>query len=460
MWFIIFGVSLLAGIIGVIYLVKMVSRFSLISQIGKRWQRNLVSLLIIAILFAFFCFTMGVVNAFVILFHVLMFSVLFGVIGVTVRRLCGGKGGSAALDDRAGDKDVRNFRDGSSFSEGALQEKSFVEAAPNDFLQHDSSYRGEKCQGLAGRRVYWQGWLTIAATVLTLAVGYYQCHNVWRTEYNLTSDKIDGSVRIAMIADSHIGTTFDGEGFAKEMDKIAADDPDILLIAGDYVDYMTTKADMVRASEALGAMNLKYGVWYAHGNHDEDSFGRDFEASDLEAELEKNGVHVLKDEYEYAGDLCIVGRKSGARGGRSGDSSDDQNGESLRNQEGGSREGQEIGSSRDQNSDLPGGRSNIADLLKGVDDSKYIVVLSHEPIDYENECNTSADLVVSGHTHGGQLIPITYVGVWSGINDRTYGYERRNNTDFIVTSGISDWAIDFKTGTRSEYVIINVNGEN
>ena len=260
---------------------------------------------------------------------------------------------------------------------------------------------------------------------------------------------------------------------------------------------------MVRACEALGAMNLKYGVWYAHGNHDADSFGRDFDATDLENELVKNGVHVLKDEYEYAGNLCIVGRKSGARGGRSGDSSGDQNGESLRNQEGGSYEGVDNpeGQHRDEkleswdstedqadsenwddyadreyyegreNSDSYGNhedsdghesrdsRMDIADLLQDVDDSMYIVVLSHEPIDYENECNTPADLVVSGHTHGGQLIPITYVGVWSGINDRTYGYERRNNTDFIVTSGISDWAIDFKTGTRSEYVIINVNGE-
>jgi predicted MPP superfamily phosphohydrolase len=42
--------------------------------------------------------------------------------------------------------------------------------------------------------------------------------------------------------------------------------------------------------------------------------------------------------------------------------------------------------------------------------------------------------------------------------DRTYGYERRERTDFIVTSGISCWEILFKTGTRSEYVLITVEG--
>ena len=42
-------------------------------------------------------------------------------------------------------------------------------------------------------------------------------------------------------------------------------------------------------------------------------------------------------------------------------------------------------------------------------------------------------------------------------NDRTYGYEKREDTNFIVTSGISDWAIKFKTGCKSEYVVIDVS---
>ena len=45
------------------------------------------------------------------------------------------------------------------------------------------------------------------------------------------------------------------------------------------------------------------------------------------------------------------------------------------------------------------------------------------------------------------------------MNDKTYGYERRESTDFIVTSGISDWEIQFKTGTKSEYVIVNIKGD-
>ena len=67
--------------------------------------------------------------------------------------------------------------------------------------------------------------------------------------------------------------------------------------------------------------------------------------------------------------------------------------------------------------------------------------------------------MLSGHTHGGQLLPINRIGELFGVNDRTYGHENINGTDFIVTSGISDWEVIFKTGTKSEYVIINIIGK-
>ena len=130
-----------------------------------------------------------------------------------------------------------------------------------------------------------------------------------------------------------------------------------------------------------------------------------------------NGVHVLEDEYLTVDDLTIIGRRD------SGDES----------------------------------RAEMSELMKNVSPDSYTIVLDHEPNDYDNEAAANADLVLSGHTHGGQLFPVTYVGEWFRINDATYGYERRKNTDFIVTSGISDWEIFFKTGTKSEYVIIDIN---
>lgn len=87
-------------------------------------------------------------------------------------------------------------------------------------------------------------------------------------------------------------------------------------------------------------------------------------------------------------------------------------------------------------------------------------MLDHQPHDYDAEAASGVDLVLSGHTHGGQLIPLVQLIRWFHLHgdDAVYGQERRGDTDFLVTSGISDWAILFKTGCRSEYVIIEIQG--
>ena len=96
--------------------------------------------------------------------------------------------------------------------------------------------------------------------------------------------------------------------------------------------------------------------------------------------------------------------------------------------------------------------------LEGRTGQKNSIVLDHQPHDYDAQTAAGVDLVLSGHTHGGQLFPVNYMGEWTGENDKTYGLEKREHTNFIVTSGISDWAIKFKTGCKSEYVVINIKG--
>ena len=359
MWLVIFGITILLCVIGIIYLINAISRFGLINNMPKKWQKKLASALILSLLFAGFTIFMGLVNAMAILLYVLLFFILSGVIVLVIQKISG----------------------------------------------HKSD-------------IYWQGWLAITISIVHLSCAYYMCYVVIRTDYDLTSDKEVSGLHIALIADSHIGTTFDGEGFARELSKIEAAGPDLLIIAGDFVDNDSNKKDMVRACEALGDLDLKYGVFFVYGNHDKHTFnGRDFSAQELEDELTKNNIYVLEDEIVDVDNLYIVGRKDYATSQR----------------------------------------EDISELLKDVDESKYIIVIDHEPTDYENECMSMADLVVSGHTHGGQLFLIKYLGEIFGVNDQTYGYKRINSTDFIVTSGISDWALDFKTGVRSEYVMININ---
>lgn len=267
----------------------------------------------------------------------------------------------------------------------------------------------------------------VLVTVVYLGVGWYQAHHVAQTEYTVTTDKKVGNLRVAFFGDSHLGSTFDADGLAEHLKTIEKAKPDLLVIAGDFVDERTAKAEMIKAAQALGDVNTPYGVYYVFGNHDKALYQpgiRDFSGDDLVAELEKNGVIVLQDESILLDDrFYLVGRQDAS-----------------------------------QEFDFGGSRASIADLMAPLDHSKYTIVLDHQPRDYAAEAKAGADLVLSGHTHGGQMIPLMQIIQWFGIgqNDRLYGIEKRDNTNFIVTSGISDWAIQFKTGTKSEYVIVDV----
>lgn len=273
-------------------------------------------------------------------------------------------------------------------------------------------------------RRYYAGMAAILATMAYLSAGWYLNHNVWAKYYAFETEKDIREMRIVMFADSHIGTTFDGEGFAEHLQKMQELNPDIILIAGDYVDDDTSREQMLKASRALGRLETTYGVYLALGNHDKGYYSparRGFNGMELVEELQKNGVRVLLDQSELVEDMFyVLGRK---------DSSEKYRG---------------------------GSRREIGELTKNLNRDKFIIVMDHQPNDYQNLAASDVDLVLSGHTHGGQLFPFNKVGEWMGANDRTYGHERRGNTDFIVTSGLSDWAIKFKTGTKSEFVVVDI----
>ena len=264
--------------------------------------------------------------------------------------------------------------------------------------------------------------VALVACIAYLAYGWVLMHGLWETDYDLLTSKTVGQIKVAQIADSHIGAGFDGKGFGQRLSKIQASDPDILVITGDFVDDSTSKQDMIDACAALGDFRTKYGVYFCFGNHDRGynvGRARGFSGDDLVAELKKNGVIVLEDESVLIDDrFYVIGRA-------------------------------DAGFDKAK-------RASIEDLIANLDKSKYMIVLDHQPTDYDAEEAAGVDLVLSGHTHGGQVFPLEYIQPLISENDNVRGHERRGNTDFIVTDGISDWVIVFRTGCRSEYNIIEI----
>ena len=277
---------------------------------------------------------------------------------------------------------------------------------------------------LTNRSVYIPGIVAIIATIVYMLVAFYLCATVFVTNYTIDTNKNVEPLRIVQFADSHLGITMTADTFPAEVEKIKAQNPDIVLITGDYVDDNSSREDLDACSKALSTINCKYGVYFSYGNHDRgyyDDSHRGYNVEYLINSLESNGVKVLEDEVVNLDNqyLLIV---------------------------------------RDDKSDR--NRMTIQQLVTGIDanqfNSEYSIVMDHQPNDYDAEAKANVDLVLSGHTHGGQLLPINKVGEWVGVNDATYGYHKIGNTDFIVTSGISCWGLRFKTGTSSEIVVIDI----
>lgn len=290
-------------------------------------------------------------------------------------------------------------------------------------VKHYRTGKSPKC--------YVAGICALVFTFLYFVCGWILAHHVFETDVTVRSAKIAEPLQIVLFADAHVGTTFDGAEMQKDMQRISAKEPDAVVIAGDLIDDNTSYEDMVNACRALGTLQTKYGVFFVYGNHDKGyaAGGRGYGYQELEAELTKNHVVILEDvSHELTDTVTLTGRAD-ASTGRS---------------EGGYTMGQ---------------REDIATLLADIPADRYRIVIDHQPNDYDAEAAAGADLVLSGHTHGGQLFPINHVGEWIGANDNTYGRERRGNTDFIITSGISAWEIPFKTGCKSEYVLIRLKPE-
>lgn len=270
------------------------------------------------------------------------------------------------------------------------------------------------------------GAAALSLTAVYLGIGWITAHHVAISEYSLSSPKLSGSsVKAVLIADAHIGITLKGDSFARQISRISELEPDIVLICGDFVDDDTDFDDMTDGCRALSQLSPRLGTYFVFGNHDKGySDYRGYTGADLAVQLEANGVTVLEDESVSVGDgICLIGRQ---------DRSEEQKG---------------------------GSRASMEELMSNIPEGEYTIVLDHQPNSYDEEAAAGADLVLSGHTHGGHLFPAGYIGLAFGANDMVYGTERRGNTDFLVTSGISGWAIPFKTGTVSEIAVISISGE-
>ncbi|MBQ6820722.1 MAG: metallophosphoesterase [Clostridium sp.] len=279
------------------------------------------------------------------------------------------------------------------------------------------------------KKVYGSGVIPILLSVVLLIFGYINLNNIVKVEYDIYTDKDirEEGYRIALIADVHFGVSLNYDELLRVCNDITDNNVDLVVLCGDIVDDSTTKEGMEKSFRALSTIKSKYGIFYVYGNHDKPSniIPYKYTEEDLMNVIEDNKITILDDEvYKINNDFVIIGRE-------------------------------------DRSFGLNGSRMSIEQLINGVDKNSFILALDHQPNEYKENKDAGTDLILSGHTHGGQLWPINYIDKLFKINDSVYGYTRvANNTQAIVTSGLAGWRYPVKTSAPAEYVIINIKNKN
>lgn len=274
------------------------------------------------------------------------------------------------------------------------------------------------------RTVYESGIVPIILTAIILAYGYWNMNDIVEKDYKIYTNKNirEEGYRVAMISDLHYGTVMNREKLQAVCNDIEEAEPDIVVLCGDIVDEKTTVEQMKEATEILGDIKSKYGVFYIYGNHDDARYSSipSYTKDELKNELLSNNIYVLVDEsYEINDDFVIVGR-------------DDE------------------GFSKEE------GRKSSEDLIANIDKSKFILLLDHQPSELNLNSSLGYDLQLSGHTHKGQIWPAGLISELFNFNELEYGYKKIGDYEIIVSSGISGWNYPIRTGSKSEYLIIDI----
>lgn len=279
------------------------------------------------------------------------------------------------------------------------------------------------------------GFVCMALIILISVYGILHVGTIKVTPYKVTVNKkvkdMD-SLKIVLLADTHFGYSINCRHAQKMVEKINAQDPDIVCIAGDIFDNdYDAISDPEGVCNALKSIKSRYGVYACWGNHDLDepilagfTFGgkkKDQADPRMEQLLRNANIHLLTDEAELIDDkFYVVGRNDSSRTHK-----------------------------------LGGQRLSPAQLTKDLDLDKPVIFIDHQPKQLQETADAGADLDLCGHTHDGQIFPgnLFIHLFW----ENSFGYLKKDKMHNIVTSGVGVWGPDMRVGTNCEICPITVH---
>jgi uncharacterized protein len=215
-------------------------------------------------------------------------------------------------------------------------------------------------------------------------------------------------IRIGLITDVHRSRWVSHDDVAHAVEAMSAERPDLIVLGGDYVTWGDRQ--FVRPSaDALASLSAPDGVFAILGNHDDDH--------DMAAALGRKGIQVLKDARTR---IAL----------------------------------------RHERVDLVGIRFwtkrqvDIADLVRGA--GPTTILLAHDPRRITEAAALNVPLVLSGHTHGGQVVLPGIGAIAARKFPIAAGVLRRERTTMFVSRGLGTIYVPVRINCPPEVAVLTL----
>jgi uncharacterized protein len=219
---------------------------------------------------------------------------------------------------------------------------------------------------------------------------------------------LDG-LRIGLITDLHHSETVPIEDVRRAATLVMNERPELIVLGGDFVTW-GDRSYVMPCAEGLATLSAPLGVFAALGNHDDDR--------DLPAALASNGVTVLRDARTT---ISVRGSKIDIAGIR-------------------------FWTQRPR---------DIAHVVAGA--SAPVILIAHDPRRLSEAVELKVPLVLSGHTHGGQVVLPLFGAVAARKFPVIAGQARRGDTTIFVSRGVGTVYVPFRFHCPPDISILTLN---
>jgi uncharacterized protein len=256
------------------------------------------------------------------------------------------------------------------------------------------------------------GAVAIGAAVGTAAHGFlYERHHILLTEETL---EVAGwplaltGLRIGFLTDLHRSATVSHEMIAAAVQMVMAHSPDLIVVGGDYVTNRDHRY-IQPAADALAPLSAPHGVFAVLGNHDDDR--------DVPAALTSAGMEVLRDARTQ---ITVRGEPI------------------------------DIAGLRYWTHKMP----DITRVVRGA--SPTLMLIAHTPKRLIEAAALSVPLMLSGHTHGGQIVLPGLGAIAAREFPVVAGSARRDNTTVFVSRGVGTVYLPVRVNCPPEVAILRI----